>query len=489
MSADITSQYKKIIDDCNSTCETLKEELRDLFRKHPEIDLHDITKRVKKQSSIERKMSERKNINGIEDCEDLVGLRVICHCISDVNDARSILKAFLKRRCGKVGYELKEVERSGYKADHFTFKDKEKGINCEIQLKTVLRDAWAVQSRHYLYGKKQEGDSDKLSKVVAGILENCEHLWELVKQNSLDEGDDESTIASTPSTEDDSQNSFIDVIEDAIEASREVKLKGLIDDEIDKIKLAWAHSSNSEMQERFETMEMSMKRLTILGLMLIKHDKAQIFTELLESLPEIAAFGNYGAVDSIPFAILHNVYYYFGIYAVKKRSFSCLSSLLTQKIGWEIDNEVDVEVVEIWNMPFIYAPAIHRDAAAMFDRLRDKYAESKSINSIIGLDYDEFLTFACQFNMLFAFKAMQLQETQDDYVWLYPNFGRFYARRVTPLVSRIKRSEDYKKFIEDSFGETIVIFNEKANLRLEILKERGIGSRRLWDSVKAVEFI
>lgn len=79
--------------------------------------------------------------------------------------------------------------KSGYRGIHYIIKkefeisEKKENLLCEIQLRTVLQDAWAIQSHLYGYKKKTEGDADILKQVVSGILDNCENLWELVKKS------------------------------------------------------------------------------------------------------------------------------------------------------------------------------------------------------------------------------------------------------------------------------------------------------------------
>lgn len=85
-----------------------------------------------------------------------------------------------------------------YRAIHLTFTKPVKissdlvHLYCEIQVRTVMADAWAVQDRKYIYGKQKEGEVNNVTNAVADIMKGCEQLWSLVKKKSTEDASKES---------------------------------------------------------------------------------------------------------------------------------------------------------------------------------------------------------------------------------------------------------------------------------------------------------
>lgn len=133
------------------------------------------------------------------DIKDIAGVRVICHCeddwyaLAEIIENRLNEKRYLDvKREDKGGLEHEssnKKSRPSYRAIHITLSKKyihgnsEIKISCEIQLRTVMGDAWAVQDRKYIYGQDvAEGDRNILSDSVSEIMNGCEGLWSLVKK-------------------------------------------------------------------------------------------------------------------------------------------------------------------------------------------------------------------------------------------------------------------------------------------------------------------
>ena len=153
-------------------------------------------------NNIDRKDKYTKHHN-LLDIKDIAGVRVVCHCEDDLaafseivenklNEARFLdVKREDKPELGQNSSNPKS--RPSYRAVHITLakKYKHKGdsirIYCEVQLRTVMADAWAVQDRLYLYGDdRPEGDRHVLTDAVSEIMKGCESLWALVKKKCRD---------------------------------------------------------------------------------------------------------------------------------------------------------------------------------------------------------------------------------------------------------------------------------------------------------------
>lgn len=203
-------------DEYTSYYEQFQEEVFDLLNKvvddekYKNIDIAEIKQRPKnKIKSIE---SICKNIDcpdkynncvNLFNIKDIAGVRVICHCDDDLSAFSEIIENKLNeeryldvKREDKGGTEQKlnnQRSRPSYRAVHITLSKKYKHENnevqiyCEIQLRTVTGDAWAVQDRKYIYGQNiAEGDRHILTDSVSEIMKGCEGLWSLVKKKYSD---------------------------------------------------------------------------------------------------------------------------------------------------------------------------------------------------------------------------------------------------------------------------------------------------------------
>lgn len=129
----------------------------------------------------------------IFDVKDIAGIRVICHCEDDVEQITNLLQWEIKQKYILINTELKWENNSGksdpsYKATHITLA---KEINwhklfCEVQIRTIMADARAVQDRKYIYGKVVEWESKEITTAAAQIMAGCEQLWTLVKKKNTE---------------------------------------------------------------------------------------------------------------------------------------------------------------------------------------------------------------------------------------------------------------------------------------------------------------
>jgi ppGpp synthetase/RelA/SpoT-type nucleotidyltranferase len=112
--------------------------------------------RIKCDYSIIKKACD-KNIpveKVFDDLRDIIGIRIV---VNNLKDIAPLIKEIKSHSDFEI---LEEEEHDGetpYRAHHLTvsykFKDKneEKTLNCEIQIRTLLQDAWAIISHHDVY--------------------------------------------------------------------------------------------------------------------------------------------------------------------------------------------------------------------------------------------------------------------------------------------------------------------------------------------------
>lgn len=189
---------KETLKPYKSSYKIFKKEVLQLLNKiknqHSEhTDIFNIIHRNKSLKKIHEKLNKFDKITKIQ---DIIGIRIICHCKDDREYLDDLLTEKLKESFDSPRREPKDDETTGYYGIHYIVGKKylingnKETLYCEIQLRTVMQDAWAIQSHQYGYGRKIEGHADTLKKVVSGILTNIESLWELVKKDVKSGGND-----------------------------------------------------------------------------------------------------------------------------------------------------------------------------------------------------------------------------------------------------------------------------------------------------------
>ncbi|WP_460050808.1 tetratricopeptide repeat protein [Spirochaeta dissipatitropha] len=154
--------YQRQHDSLEACVFDLQRKLRTVIRQH---DLHPTIKyRVKTFHSYFEKLQRRARQCGLEEgnveINDVLGMRIICPFIEDLHEVEKILQN---------NYEVLEVERKGseysfqefgYESTHYLLwvpqqmaeeYDLEPDMLFEVQLRTILQDAWAEVEHELIY--------------------------------------------------------------------------------------------------------------------------------------------------------------------------------------------------------------------------------------------------------------------------------------------------------------------------------------------------
>lgn len=161
------------------------------------IKFHSITSRIKEKDSLIDKI-ERKNISALNEINDIIGTRVVCLFIDDIEVIGECI-----RECFNVITEDNKIDESdvstfGYMSFHFIAKlkseytgpryDHIKDSNFEIQLRTISMDAWANIS-HYLDYKNEQDLPKDLKKdfhALSGLFYVADkHFQMFVKSSAI----------------------------------------------------------------------------------------------------------------------------------------------------------------------------------------------------------------------------------------------------------------------------------------------------------------
>lgn len=140
--------------------------------------IHEIKYRIKKIDSLLSKIRDKNIVNPFKNVHDIVGVRVVCLFLSDLNVIRDIV-----RKNYVVVKEDNIIDDSkpsifGYLAIQMDVKLKHSSRNksnksieniiFEIQIRTIAQDAWASIS-HYIDYKKKRDVPKKLKRELYAL--------------------------------------------------------------------------------------------------------------------------------------------------------------------------------------------------------------------------------------------------------------------------------------------------------------------------------
>jgi ppGpp synthetase/RelA/SpoT-type nucleotidyltranferase len=159
------------------------------------LEIETISGRVKDEGSLRKKLNRDKyqECKNLSDIPDLAGVRILCLYDSDFEEISNSISFILDvKSCENKVNDL-GIDKMGYRDIQFIVQfgsnyggpryDPLKGMNCEIQLRTVLQDAWAILSHHLVY-KNEQSIPDRLKRDlnnVTSLLEIAQGVFENVK--------------------------------------------------------------------------------------------------------------------------------------------------------------------------------------------------------------------------------------------------------------------------------------------------------------------
>jgi len=188
--SDIIEYYEKY-SQYNDLCNEISYILRKRFKKD-KIPVALITHRVKSFDSISRKMKIHKYQNIYNDIRDIAGVRLVYLYLDDKNKIRQAIReefSVIETKDTTVG---KTVNSFGYSDVKFYVKlGKQKGARyddlkdllCEIQVRTVMQDAWGIMSHHLDY-KSEIGLPNELKRKLhkmAALLEAADDNFDSIR--------------------------------------------------------------------------------------------------------------------------------------------------------------------------------------------------------------------------------------------------------------------------------------------------------------------
>ncbi len=180
--------------------EKLSEEVAYILKKHiskAKIEFSDVTYRAKSLNSFCEKILHKSIKNPLKEITDLSGVRIVYLYLSDCPKIEALIENEFKviEKANKV--KEQEPDRFGYGALHFLVKlgkeasgaryDDLKDLVCEIQVRTILQDAWAIVGHHLSY--KQESDVPlaliRKLNALSGLFETADDQFDKLRDERI----------------------------------------------------------------------------------------------------------------------------------------------------------------------------------------------------------------------------------------------------------------------------------------------------------------
>lgn len=125
-------------------------------------------KRLKTPESIYEKIVRKKKKSTIdtieEDINDLAGVRIICFDIAQIYKLACVMGKQENFEINKVKDYVRKPKENGYQSYHIQLKVD--GVKVEIQIRTILMDAWSSLDRILIYKK-----DEKISREIKDNIE------------------------------------------------------------------------------------------------------------------------------------------------------------------------------------------------------------------------------------------------------------------------------------------------------------------------------
>lgn len=190
---ELKKQYENLCPLYKRLCEEVIFVLKDEIQRS-NIKIHGISYRLKTFDSLYRKTIRKQVAQEVfRSIHDLAGVRVVCLYRSDLETIGELIVKNLEIMSQDTSRTRSEAQ-FGYMADHYIVKlgkeyrgkryDDILTLECEIQVRTVLMDAWASVSHHLDYKKETDIPSTlkKDFNAVSGLLYAADTHFELFRE-------------------------------------------------------------------------------------------------------------------------------------------------------------------------------------------------------------------------------------------------------------------------------------------------------------------
>lgn len=168
----------------------LKEEVLFAFEDALDVPVHSVAGRVKERKSVFGKILRKSYTSPQLQIEDIVGVRVICLYRSDLDEVGRTIDQLFEILSHEDKTAAGTDDQFGYMSTHYicTLKesasgpryDRLRGLKFEIQVRTILMDAWANVSHHLAYKGAHSLPAEKRKdfNALAAMLYNADSQFQ-----------------------------------------------------------------------------------------------------------------------------------------------------------------------------------------------------------------------------------------------------------------------------------------------------------------------
>lgn len=149
--------------------------------------------RAKTLNSFLEKLNRKSYADPFNQLDDLAGVRVVCLYSSDIPKVIQIIRDEFEIVQEIDKREELETNKFGYIGNHFIIHlgnnysgaryDDLRTLRCEIQVRTVVQDAWSIIQHHMVYKKESQVPSNLIRKLngLAGLFETVDDQFEFIR--------------------------------------------------------------------------------------------------------------------------------------------------------------------------------------------------------------------------------------------------------------------------------------------------------------------
>jgi ppGpp synthetase/RelA/SpoT-type nucleotidyltranferase len=190
---EIIKQFLQVRRDYEHLCAEIEYILRKRIADRA-IETASISSRAKTLNSFLEKLQRKHYDDPFGRLTDLAGARVVCLYRGDIAKVADIIRSefVVVEDVDKLG-EL-AVDQFGYGARHFVVRlgktssgaryDDLKRLACEVQVRTVVQDAWAIIQHHMVYKREAQVPTQLQRKLnsLAGLFETVDDQFERIRE-------------------------------------------------------------------------------------------------------------------------------------------------------------------------------------------------------------------------------------------------------------------------------------------------------------------
>ena len=208
----------------------------------------------------------------------------------------------------------------------------------------------------------------------------------------------------------------------------------------------------------------------------------QIYAEyLMEILSLTKDKAGLIALISAPEVIVAEIIYMIGILCFTRKNLIPLNKLLNStKYSSDEQNYSPKSLFEYKHI--YYSDALGGYSTALNDHIRQFLKSLSWLLNIAPRLRNKIDEYQLQVNLLLVLFTVK----SGDYLW--PDFARWYAKRVMPFVNMIKYDDTFQKQISDMFNISKDELGSTFSKYLSVLQERGLD-RYHWQSIYPDDFL